>query len=124
MKALLKDFIAEGMGAEIPEDLTERVTDLLMRDNPKADREKVAEFAATLAERFRGLKVGQAIAADVLIRALSGSHDDVRLIVSMEPAELKMSGQLETSPASQDFVPTEAETAEWLELDRAGGSVH
>ena len=123
-KALLKEFIAEGMDSEIPEDLTERITASLILDNPKADREKLAVFAAALTKRFEGLKVGQAIAADVLVRALAGSMEDLRLIVSMEPKELELSGEVDTMPASAEFVPTEDETREWLELDRDGGSVH
>ena len=124
MKALLKDFVAEGMDSEMPEDLAERITESLVRANPKADREKLAVFAAALTERFKGLKVGQALAADVLVRALSGSMEDLRLIVSMEPKELELSGELDTMPASAEFVPTDVETREWLELDRDGGSVH
>jgi len=122
-KALLKDFIAEGMDAEIPEDLAERVTESLLRANPKASREKVAEFAAALAERLRGLKVGQAIAGDVLARAVGGSMDDLRLIVSMEPNELKMSGELATQPPSREFTPTEADNAV-LDAARESGQLH
>ena len=122
-KALLKDFIAEGMGAEIPEDLAERATALLLRDNPKLDPEKAAEHGRKLAERFQGLKVGQAIAGDVLTRALAGSNDDLRLIVAMEPNELKMSGQLETSPHSAEFAPTSDDDA-LLESARDAGQVH
>ena len=124
LKALLKEFIAEGMGSTIPENLAELVTESLMRGKPEEDREKVTAFAAALTKRFEGLKVGQAIAADVLVRALSGSMEDLRLIVSMEPKELELSGELDTMPASSEFVPTEDETAAWIEADRDGGSVH
>ena len=124
LKALLKEFIAEGMGSDMPEDLTERLTESLLRSNPQAEPGHIATFAAALTKRFEGLKGGQAIAADVLVRALSGSMEDLRLIVAMEPKELELSGEVDTMPTCSEFVPTEDETREWLELDRAGGSVH
>lgn len=122
-KALLKEFVAEGMAADIPDDLAERMADLFMRRDPDADRSKVVEFATALAARFRGLKVGQAIAADILVRALSGSTDDLRLIVAMEPNELRMSGQLDYTPHSAEFAPTAKDNA-LLDSARESGQVH
>ena len=123
-RMLLMDSIAEGMGAEIPGDLEELLKGTLARMHPKADAAVLAEFARKLAEQYRGLRVAEALASDVILRALAGSLDDLRLIVQMEPAELKMSGQPETPPRSAEFVPTEEETREWLEMDRDAKQVY
>lgn len=100
-KALLKDFIAQGMAADIP-----------------------LEVAEALKKQIEGLKVGEAIAGDILLRALAGNRDAIEQIIKMEPQALQLAGEIDVSPKSAEYVPTEDENRAAAAELSAGDVVH
>jgi len=71
-KSLLRDFIHDRLGAEIPEDLREQ-----------------------LEETVRGLRAGEAIADGIVRSALLGDKRSVDQILSTEPKLLEVAGELD-----------------------------
>lgn len=99
---LLREFVAEGLQAQIPKEVAEK-----------------------LGEHLEGLKVGQALAGDLLLRALAGNPHDLDRIISMEPRALAITADVtETKVQSPVYVPQSSDEDALVESARSEGHLH
>lgn len=116
-RALLRDALGEGLAAEITETMAKALAPRLAKLYGRSVTVK------QLREQIEGLKVAQAIAANVLLRALAGDVKAIDQILSAEPKALQIETEA-AEPRSPLFVPSEEDEAALVEDASDGGALH
>ena len=101
-RKLLREFVATGLQADIP-----------------------ASVAKKLGEHLEGLKVGEALAAELLLRALAGSGRDLDRIIAMEPRAIEEAAAAVLAEAKSPLhLPSPADEAALVESVHEDEQIH